>query len=1136
MGKALFGLVLAFGLPATAVAAFRDLVIRYPVVTALVVIGYECLVMLVAVLGRVASEPFDRRTRQLGDFLDAALGRRMSRYGRHYRRHVREALRFTQTMGLGIVGPFTPELDDVYVDVGLVPRAPGQIPGHLLGDVPNNVTTRYSITELLDHEEPAVLAVIGAPGSGKTTLLCKIARRAAGERSQRRDTPVLLVLRDHAVHIAENPQIDLPTLLRSSGVTLEVKEPQGWWEQQLHKGRCLILLDGLDEVAVAEHRRAVVGWVGRQVGQYPNNDWVVTSRPHGYRSAAISGATVLQVRPFTSVQVRQFLYGWYSATERFATGLDARHGERAEAREHVQFRARERADDLLRRLAEVPALYDLTINPLLLTMIANVHRYGGALPGSRAELYREICQSVLWRRREAVNIPAIRLPGPVTQRLLAIIAYEMMRSRVPDLTLANVDGIARSVLSQMSETATVEDFLTEAQASGLIIERERHKYAFTHHTFGEYLAARHIRDNDLQSVLIDSVNDPWWRETILLYVTDTNADVLVRACLDTATVTSLTLAFECRRVASDLAPNLRDRLDQILTEATHAPNPGHRRLAAGILATIQLNGQVTTAAGARICPRPISTDLYELFLRDTGNPVPDGMVKFVASPECSVAGVWASDAKAFTNWLNGIGAKAGTELYRLPRPDEVCDVKQTLISASVNSVWVDPGPSCEPILWRAPSASQTPDPHTLTRSELITATVADMAQPAGLLSLAVLNAASATRGIVLARALALTLDLDLGRANALDYSPDQAHDRGRYRALAPFLSNGGRGRHASRYRHRVLDRAFALSPDQDHDTYRALDHALARARHRALDRARAIARARDRALDHAGALDLLRDRALALARTFDVRALALTRTLDHALNLVRDRALDFNSALDRYFAHDLHRTRTRDRARALDLARALDRYLARDLACALDPAGELYTQLTGSRALGIFPTQCEDLVPVFYADAWPGRSDASTSVRELFMGAGLASAFLTAANVRHRKGQPDQRDELATAFVHALTAPLGPDDGRIFTIDLDALAPTLLEACQRVQCVQPHTPWAPYMAGQLSRLAEPIFTRRKPVTLDDVAFIRLGALALAAEPNQVARDEFHTIAAGVTLLQQRATSNTSTEKIVLARE
>src|SRR5262249_56049933 len=97
--------------------------------------------------------------------------------------------------------------------------------------------------------------------------------------------------------MVETRRIDLPTLLRSNSVTLKAREPEGWWEQQLYGGRCLVLLDGLDEVAVEEHRRAVVDWITRQIAMYPKNDYVATSRPHGDRTAEITRAPEVQVRP-----------------------------------------------------------------------------------------------------------------------------------------------------------------------------------------------------------------------------------------------------------------------------------------------------------------------------------------------------------------------------------------------------------------------------------------------------------------------------------------------------------------------------------------------------------------------------------------------------------------------------------------------------------------------------------------------------------------------------------------------------------------------------------------------------------------------------------------------------------------------
>jgi len=88
---------------------------------------------------------------------------------------------------------------------------------------------------------------------------------------------------------------------------------------------------------------------------------------------------VLQVRSFTDEQVTRFVQGWYLVVEWHSTGATGRD---------LLLRAEAAADDLLRRLDAAPGLYELTVNPLLLTMIAIVHRHCGALPGSRGRPVR----------------------------------------------------------------------------------------------------------------------------------------------------------------------------------------------------------------------------------------------------------------------------------------------------------------------------------------------------------------------------------------------------------------------------------------------------------------------------------------------------------------------------------------------------------------------------------------------------------------------------------------------------------------------------------------------------------------------------------------------------------------------------
>ena len=110
------------------------------------------------------------------------------------------------------------------------------------------------------------------------------------------------------------------------------------------------------------------------------------------------------------------------------------------------------------------------MNPLLLTMIVNVHRYRGALPGSRADLYSEICQVMLWRRQEAKQLP-LQMSGDKKVAILGGLAYVMMGRRVSDLSLADVLAEVQPGLRRVSRGVTPEVFLADASSNGLLVER-----------------------------------------------------------------------------------------------------------------------------------------------------------------------------------------------------------------------------------------------------------------------------------------------------------------------------------------------------------------------------------------------------------------------------------------------------------------------------------------------------------------------------------------------------------------------------------------------------------------------------------------------------------------------------------------
>src|ERR1022692_2877098 len=817
-------LVAAVGLPSAVGGTWRHLVARHPVIAFRLLLAYCTALAVARFASGIAGGLTELWRGRLVERIDQVSVRHLSRFGKRYADYVLGSLRFIDQKGQPTVGFYTPALDDVFVDVSLARRPLHQASADPLADLPADVTERLSLNDFLDRDEPVVLAVTGAPGSGKTTLLRHTARQICrSRRGRRRHVPILLYLRDHVDAIVEGSEDGLPSLLHGT-LGRYGPEPAGWFEQRLRDGDCVILLDGLDEVAQDKDRRTVSAWVERQIVQYPMNDYVITSRPHGYRTAPVEGATVLQTRRFTEEQVIRFVRGWYLAVERRSTGADG---------EDVRMLATSGADDLLERLKSAPALYELTANPLLLTMIANVHRFRGALPGSRADLYRDICEVMLWRRHEAKKLTA-KFAGEHKEVLLQGLAFTMMQRNLRDLAASEILTVVSPGLSRLAGDLSAQVFLDEVGSSGLLIERENGVYSFTHHTFQEYLAAAHIREKGLADALAQTVDDVWWRETTLLYAARADADLIVGACLDSGSANALTLAFDCAEQGTELAQGLRRRLDEFVARASDPrADPDGGLAVKRVLAAPQLRRLVLVANGRRVCAQPITQSTYQLFLRDMDaqgqNRSPDGP-QSASSSEDAVSGVRGGDAGAFVRWINDL---VGDPSYRLPTREEMDDpAARQALGTPPSSLWLQGGGD-HPERWTATGIDQ---PHAIKVSAIADRLTRDVESSAHLLR-RLLLVRSAAAALLLARAPdASAVDLALESALALSISLDLDHDLTLARRLphASARNLGLTGIYAS-YLDGAANRARDLvrGPTATRDPYLARD--LARDLTSALD-------------------------------------------------------------------------------------------------------------------------------------------------------------------------------------------------------------------------------------------------------------------------------------------------------------
>ena len=284
--------------------------------------GDKIVVALIGLIfGGILVKLVEPTFKKLGESLAQALGKIGSGWGfkKRYLAHLIEEYRGLNIRGLKTRAPVTVELEQVYVSL----RA--QVPDDVLGRAER---PPQSVGQAMAQHER--LAILGGPGTGKTVLLAYLtltyARGQVKERLGLREKrlPIHVPLRRlKSVLAGESGTRTLPEYLDAWYTGLRMQPRSGFFENALQSGRCLVLLDGLDEVADETERRQMSEWVDQLVTVYPKNRYVVTSRPPGYDSAPLeNGFTVLHVRDFTAGEIRQFSQNWCFAVETAAQGED----------------------------------------------------------------------------------------------------------------------------------------------------------------------------------------------------------------------------------------------------------------------------------------------------------------------------------------------------------------------------------------------------------------------------------------------------------------------------------------------------------------------------------------------------------------------------------------------------------------------------------------------------------------------------------------------------------------------------------------------------------------------------------------------------------------------------------------------
>jgi len=335
----------------------------------------------------------------------------------------------------------------------------------------------------------------------------------------------------------------------------------------LERGHCLVLFDGLDEIADEQLYNEVAINIRDFISTYsienseqkPYNRFIITSRIAGYEKSTFNEYRHYTLLDLDDEQIQQFLINWCSAVERylmerdddsdknkrtssvswlykvisFVPAFKERRKDRSPLTNQQDQQAnalgKQQSDRLWNALQKNPNIKRLAVNPLMLTILALVQKGSKeALPHRRIELYETVTRLLLrdWNRMSGRRIFSDE-EIPLVEKILGELAYQMLSSDLL-LTSKKVQSIIREAIARAKNRpvkrisdSSVSAFLRTLCLTGLFGTTGVDLFDFLHRTFQEYYVARYLCCqplDELKEFTKTHFSQAIWREPLLLAI------------------------------------------------------------------------------------------------------------------------------------------------------------------------------------------------------------------------------------------------------------------------------------------------------------------------------------------------------------------------------------------------------------------------------------------------------------------------------------------------------------------------------------------------------------------------------------------------------------------------------------------
>lgn len=343
----------------------------------------------------------------------------------------------------------------------------------------------------------AKLFILGKPGAGKTTFLKYLALQA----DQLKKLPIFVSLNEWA-----ESRLDLLPFIEQQFTICQFPSARDFIEQLFQQGKALVLFDGLDEVNEAADKRLMTSrTLANFSQQYYKNDIIITCRIAA-TDFSFDKFTYVELADFTNEQAEAFVRKWFAESPKTADNFwqELQHDSRR-------------------------GLQELAHSPLLLTLLCLNYEETLTFPARRVEIYEEALEALLkkWDSSRGIKRDEVYkgLSLGRKRQLLAFVAADyFQRGQIffPQLELARKMEVFLARLSAIESGPTPEgDVIIKAIEAqhGLLVERAKGIYSFSHLTLQEYFTARYIHEHSEPNIvksLMTHAADPQWREVFLL--------------------------------------------------------------------------------------------------------------------------------------------------------------------------------------------------------------------------------------------------------------------------------------------------------------------------------------------------------------------------------------------------------------------------------------------------------------------------------------------------------------------------------------------------------------------------------------------------------------------------------------------